>query len=93
MGSVMWHQWSDLEAFTAWHTAACAALNIPHAGRNAATGELDETAQWTTAYTNPTVVAADDVRAVAEPDVAAQVPEGLGVPCDPPPAPDLDGLA
>jgi hypothetical protein len=88
----MWHQWPDLTAFTVWHTAACVVLGIPHAGVNAATGELDTDAQWTTAYTDPTVVAADDVRAVVEPDVATMVPERLGVPCDPPPAPDLDGL-
>ena len=90
---LMWHQWSNLEAFTAWHTAACDVLGIPHAGVNAATGELDETAQWTTAYTNPVTVAADDVRAVVDPDVAAQVPTGLGVPCDPPPPADLDDPA
>jgi hypothetical protein len=92
-GVLMWHQWADLQAFTVWHDTACAALGIPHAGFNAATGDLDETAQWTTAYTQPTVVAADDVRAVVEPHVAEVVPEGLGVPCDPPPAPDIDVLA
>ena len=89
----MWHQWTDLASFTVWHTAACAALGIPHAGFNAATGELDVDAQWTTAYTEPVVVAADDVRAVVEPQVAELVPTGLGVPCDPPPTPDLDDLA
>ncbi len=88
----MWHQWSDLTAFTAWHDAACAALGIPHAGFNAATGELDETAQWTTAYTSP-VTTDTGVLAVVEPDVAALVPDGLGVPSDPPPTADLDGLA
>jgi hypothetical protein len=90
VGVLMWHRWSDLEAFTVWHTAACAELGIPHAGFNAATGELDTDAQWTTAYTDPAVVAVDDVRAVVEPHVAALVPDGLGVPCDPPPAPDED---
>jgi len=85
----MWRQWSDLTAFTVWHDAACVALGIPHAGFNAATGEPDVDAQWTTAYTEPTVVAADDVRAVVDADVVAQVPDGLGVPCDPPPTPDL----
>jgi hypothetical protein len=86
----MWHQWPDLDAFTVWHTAACDALGIPHAGFNAATGQLDTDAQWTTAYTNAVTVAADDVRAVVEPDVAELVPEGLGVPCDPPPTPDIE---
>ena len=84
----MWHQWPDLAAFTAWHDAACVALGIPHPNRNAASGEIDEQAQWTTAYTEPTVVSDGDVRAVVEDHVAALVPHGLGVPCDPPPVPD-----
>jgi hypothetical protein len=84
----MWHQWADQQTFDVWHTAACAALGIPHAGFNAATGDLDEAAQWTTAYTDPVTTDAG-VLAAVDPDVAAQVPEGLGVPCDPPPAPDL----
>jgi hypothetical protein len=85
-----WHHWPTLQAFNVWHTAACTALGIPHPGHNAATGQLDEAAQWTTAYTEPVVVAADDVRAVVEDDVAALVPDRLGVPCDPPPAPEPD---
>jgi hypothetical protein len=84
----MWHQWSDLASFTVWHTAACDALGIPHPGNNAATGELDPDAQWTTAYTEPVIISDDDVRAVVEPDVAELVPEGLGILCDPPPAPE-----
>lgn len=82
----MWYRWTDLTTFTAWHIAACAALGIPHAGRNAATGELDPDAQWTTAYTEP-VVTEDGVLAVVEPDVAALVSEGLGEPSD---SPDQD---
>ena len=88
----MWYQWTSLAAFDAWHTAACAALDIPHAGFNAATGELDPDAQWTTAYTEAVVVAVDDVRAVVEPQVAELVPTGLGEPSDPLPAPDIDVL-
>ena len=85
----MWYRWTDLAAFDAWHTAACAALGIPHPGNNAATGVLDVDAQWTTAYTEAVTVAADDVRAVVEPQVAELVPTGLGEPSDPPPAPDV----
>ena len=92
VGVLMWYRWTNQAAFTVWHTAACAALNIPHAGNNAATGELDTDAQWTTAYTNPVVVAVDDVRAVVEPQVAELVPTGLGEPSNPPPAPDIDLL-
>jgi len=78
----MWYSWPDLQAFSAWHDAVCVALGIPHPGRNAATGEVDPNAQWTTAYTDPIV--GDDVRAYVESHVAEMVPEGLGVPCDPP---------
>jgi hypothetical protein len=88
----MWYRWTDLTTFDSWHTAACAALDIPHAGSNAATGVLDTDAQWTTAYTDPVVVAADDVRAVVEPLVAEVVPTGLGEPSDSPPAPAPDVL-
>lgn len=80
----MWHRWMSLLAFSMWHDAACAALGIPHPGYNAATGEIDTAAQWTTAYTQPTVVAEDDVRAFIDNHVATMVPEGLGMPCDPP---------
>jgi len=86
----MWHQWSDLHLFTLWHDSACAALGIPHAGYNAATGELDEAARWTTAYTRAVIVAVGDVRAVVEPDVAELIPTGLGLPCDPPPSSEPD---
>jgi hypothetical protein len=84
----MWYRWTDLAAFTVWHTAARAALGIPHAGYNAATGVIDEQAQWTTAYTSVIEVGPDDWRAVVEPQVAELVPTGLGVSCDPPPEPD-----
>lgn len=84
----MWYSWQTVGAFDAWHATVCAALGIPHPGRNAATGEIDDDAQWTTAYTSVTEVAADDWRAVVEDDIAADYPDGLGVPCDPPPAPD-----
>jgi len=82
----MWRLWPNLVAFTAWHNAACAVIGIPHPNRNVATGEIDTDAQWTLTYTEAVIVADDDVRAVVEPDVAGLVPDGLGVPCDPPPA-------
>lgn len=85
----MFYSWLSLDLFNAWHDAAKTALGIPHPGRNAATGEIDENAQWTTAYTEPTVVADDDVRAYVEDTVAVLVPDGLGAPSEPPPTPDL----
>lgn len=83
----MWYRWDSFSGFEVWHADACMALGIPHPNHNAATGEIDLEAQWTTAYTNPVVVAEDDVRAFVDNSVAALVPDGLGVPSDPPPSP------
>lgn len=85
----MVYSWPSLDLFNAWHTDACIVLGIPHPNRNAATGEIDEDAQWTTAYTEAVVVAEDDVRAYVEQSVAELVPDGLGTPSEPPPAPEL----
>ena len=84
----MFYSWPSLDLFNAWHADACTALGIPHPNHNAATGEIDEDAQWTTAYTEAVVVTEDDVRAYVEDTVAELVPDGLGVPSEPPPAPD-----
>jgi hypothetical protein len=86
-----WYAWPTEDDFDAWHTSAKAALGIPYPGVNQATGEVDESAQWTTAYTDVIEVVADDWRAYVEADVAALVPDGLGTPCDPPPSPEVDG--
>lgn len=86
---MMFYRWSTLDAFNAWHDATCSLLGIPHPNRNAATGEVDPDAQWTTAYTEVIRVADDDWRAYVEDTVAELNPEGLGVPSDPPPAPEL----
>lgn len=83
-----WYSWPSLASFDAWHATVCASLDIPHPGRNEATGEVDLEAQWTTAYTVATEVAADDWRAVVEGAVAEQYAAGLGEPCDPPPSPE-----
>lgn len=86
---LMFYTWSSLQAFETWHNSAKTALGIPYPGRNAATGEIDENAQWTTAYTEPIVVTEDDVRAYVEDHVAELVPKGLGVPSEPPSLPDV----
>jgi hypothetical protein len=83
----MWYWWSDRMSFDVWHVAACSALDIPRPGRNAATGEIEKDAQWTTAYTEP-VEQDGAVWAVVEPDVAVLVPDGLGVPGEGPRYPD-----
>lgn len=88
----MFYSWLTLDLFNAWHDSAKLALGIPHPNYNAATGEIDENAQWTTAYTDATVVADDDVRAYVENSVASLVPVGLGVPSEPPPSPPIDGV-
>ncbi len=79
-----WYTWPTFATFTAWHSLAKTELGIPHPGRNAATGEIDPDAQWTTAYTEVVEVAADDWRAVVEDYVVALVPDNLGTPCDAP---------
>jgi hypothetical protein len=84
-----WYAWTDLAAFSTWHDAACAALGIPHPGRNAATGEVDPDAQWTVAYTEPVV--GSDVRAAVEDYVAVLVPDGLGVASVAPESDDASG--
>ena len=83
----MFYRWPSVAAFTAWHEAACGALDLPRAGLNMSTGAYDSSAMMTTAYTSAVTVAPGDVRAMVDGDVAALVPDGLGVPCDPPPAP------
>lgn len=84
----MFYVWSSVDAFNSWHDATCTLLGIPHANRNSATGEIDEDAQWTTAYTEVIKIAEDDWRAYVEDKVAELNPDGLGVPSDLPPAPD-----
>lgn len=81
---MIYYKWSSLDAFNIWHDAAKLALGIPFPGRNAATGEIDESAQWTTAYTEPIIVSETDVRAFVEDHIAALIPEGLGVPLQEP---------
>lgn len=83
-----WRKWSSEAAFDPWHADAMSTLGIPHPGRNQATGEVDESAAWTTAYTEVVQVATNDWRAPVGDDVAELVPDGLGTPCNPPPSPD-----
>lgn len=84
-----WYTWTSQEAFDEWHTAVKAELGLPKPGINQATGLVDESAQWTTDYTCAVEVAEGDFRAIVEDDVAELV-EGLGTPCDPPPQPEID---
>ena len=83
----MHYRWPSLAAFDAWHNTVCTALGIPYPNRNVATGEVDEDAQWTTAYTSVVEVAPDDWRALVDAEVAADFPTGLGTPSEAPSAP------
>ena len=85
----MWYQWVSISDFDSWHADTCGVLGIPYPNHNQATGEIDENAQWTTAYTEAVVVAEGDVRAYVEDRVAELVPDRLGQPCEPPPVPDV----
>ena len=86
-------KWQSVDSFKAWHASVAAGLGIPHPNENMATGEVDEAAQWTTAYTVAKVVAADDVRASVEDAIAESYPVGLGVPSEMPPEPDPFALS
>lgn len=46
-----WYEWDDQQAFDVWHQAKIHELNLPQPSVNQATGEVDETAQRTVAYT------------------------------------------
>jgi hypothetical protein len=47
-----WYEWQTIEQFNAWHDALCIELGYPIYGVNEATGEIDTSAQATTAYTS-----------------------------------------
>lgn len=75
----MFYSWSSFDSFNSWHETVKVFLGIPYPGRNTANGEVDESAQWTTAYTEPIVVSETDIRAFVEDHIAALIPEGLGI--------------
>jgi hypothetical protein len=88
----MHYRWTSRSDFDTWHTVVCDALGIPHPNYNAATGELDLGAQWTTSYTEVIEVAADDWRSYVEDATAAQFPDELGIPSEAPPSPSREEL-
>jgi len=68
----VWVVFSDEAGFRAFHDRACADLGIPYPGENAATGETDRDAQWTTAYVDPWVDVDGTIKAlVRDEDVTA----------------------
>lgn len=46
-----WYEWETLESFNLWHESIKSVLGLPLPSMNQATGQVDETAQWTTEYT------------------------------------------
>jgi len=79
----MYYKFESGEAFEAWHSVVKEALGIPYPNKNSATGEIDENATWTTAYT---ALRTDDNGiefAKVEADIAEQFSEGLGEPHEP----------
>ena len=79
----MYYSWETIEAFEAWHGPVMTALGIPFANRNAKTGEIDEDATWTTAYTELRVDDNSVKYAKVEDEIAERFPEGLGTPHTP----------
>lgn len=47
-----WYEWNSIEDFEAWHQPLCAELGYPISSVNQFTGEIDENAQPTVAYTS-----------------------------------------
>ena len=69
----MWYTFNSLDDFDVWHAGVKDLLGIPYPNVNAATGEVDPLASWTLEYTEPIIVATDDIRAFIEEEYA----EGL----------------
>jgi len=79
----MYYTWESDEAFEAWHSVVKEALGIPYANKNSATGEIDENASWTTAYTALKTDHNGVKFAKVEEEIAQQFSEGLGEPFEP----------
>jgi hypothetical protein len=67
-----WYEWNTQAEFDTWHNALCAELGYPLVSVNQASGEPDETATKTTAYTTSNKV---NNKVIA--DVEDQYAEGL----------------
>ena len=83
-----WYTWPTLSEFEIWHSNVITGLNLPRLGQNAATGEIDLNAQATTSYTVAIQISNDDWRAMVEDEIASNFADGLGLPSQPPKAPD-----
>lgn len=79
----MWYLWPTQAAFDEWHAVAKSALGLPKPGINQATGEIDETAQWTTECANAVPTSVGVVAFVSE-EISLAAPDLLGEPTDSP---------
>jgi len=79
----MFYAWQTEADFEAWHSVVKEALGIPYANKNSATGEIDENATWTTAYTSLSEDENGVKFARVEDEIAQQFSEGLGTPHEP----------
>jgi hypothetical protein len=76
----MHYSWESEEAFDLWHNEVMSSLGIPHPNKNSETGELDQDATWTTAYTNLNISEDNVLYAKVEDEIAQQFSENLGTP-------------
>jgi len=83
-----WYTWPTKTMFDQWHSVVIEGLGLPRVGHNAATGELEPDAAWTTRYTLVVKVAKNDWRAPVETTIANLFSDGLGEPSTPPPQPE-----
>jgi hypothetical protein len=87
---MIWYSWTTLETFNAWHETVIEGLGFPRVGVNQQTGQPEPEKQQTVVYTAVFAVDPDDWRAPVGDDIAADYPDGLGVPSEPPPDPEPD---
>lgn len=78
-----WYEWITQEAFDTWHDAIRVRLNYPLDGYIQATGEFDESAPLTTAYTSVKLVEGKYIGRVEELEAEGLTPTDLR-----PPLPD-----
>ena len=77
-----WYSWKSRGEFNEWHSAVCTNLGIHYPNRNSATGEIDESATWTTEYTTLFKLSNSEYVAFVDEDIATQNNENLGLLCD-----------
>ena len=75
-----WYEWESQQAFDIWHDAIRERLNYPLASYNQATGQLDESAPLTTAYTSVKLVDGKYIGRVEESEAEGLMPTDLRPP-------------